>query len=352
MNRKDEHFAWALKMFENRENDFDLVRFVHQSVPESDINQINISTQFLGENYSRPFYINAMTGGSKKTATFNRRLAEVAARTGLLMATGSVSAGLNDQELVPTFSVVRETNPSGKIFANVGANRNLEDAKRAIEMFHADGLQIHVNAPQEIAMPEGDREFARWADNIHEIVTNLNVPVIVKEVGFGMSYETIQKLMELGVRAVDVGGTGGTNFIAIENARAKHLHKADFSYAEDWGQSAVISLIESEPFQDKMDVLASGGVRNALDIVKALSLGAKSVGMAGLIQHEMQTVDVEGTIEFIHNLERDIRYIMAMLGARTIEDLQKKPLVLQGNVRDWAIDRGFSPVNYARRGLK
>ena len=267
MNRKDEHVSLARAFHQKpKENDFDAVRMVHSSLVTTRPEEIDLSTEILGLQLSAPFYINAMTGGSEKTKKINHDLALIARETNLMMATGSVSAALKDPNVADSYSVVREVNPDGLILGNMGAGRTSEDAKKIVDLLQADGMQIHVNVPQELVMPEGDRDFHEWAQNIQQTIQQLDVPVIVKEVGFGMNRETIQQLQTLGVKAVDVSGRGGTSFSQIENARRK---KRELSYLDDWGQSTVISLLEAQEF-DPLTILASGGIRDAYDIFKAL----------------------------------------------------------------------------------
>lgn len=146
----------------------------------------------------------------------NQQLGIIAKETGLLVATGSVSAALKDASLADTYQIMRKENPDGLIFANIGAGLGVEEAKRALDLFQANALQIHVNVPQELVMPEGDRDFTNWLTKIEAIVQAVEVPVIVKEVGFGMSQETLEKLTSIGVQAADVSGQGGTSFTQIE----------------------------------------------------------------------------------------------------------------------------------------
>ncbi|RIL82690.1 type 2 isopentenyl-diphosphate Delta-isomerase, partial [Staphylococcus equorum] len=169
-------------------------------------------------------------------------------------------------------SVVRNIY-KGPLFSNVGAHVPLEFAKRAVDFLQTDALQIHVNAPQELIMPEGNRIFSNWLSHIESIVNEIDVPIIVKEVGFGVSRETMLKLKSVGVTTIDVSGSGGTNFIHIENERRT---LKDFSYMKGWGQTTAISLLESKG--TGLEVLASGGIRNPLDALKCMVLGAQAVG--------------------------------------------------------------------------
>ncbi|OJG96851.1 isopentenyl-diphosphate delta-isomerase [Enterococcus termitis] len=287
-----------------------------------------------------------MTGGSKRAKDINQQIGIIAKETGIMTATGSVNAALKQPELADTYQIMRKENPNGIIFANIGAGLSLEEAKRAVELFHADGLQIHVNLPQELVMPEGDRDFHGWLDTIEEIVTSLGVPVIVKEVGFGMSSETIAQLLERGVQAVDVSGQGGTSFTQIENARRQ---KRELSFLNDWGQSTVISLLESQTFQKDCTILASGGVRQSLDIVKALSLGAKSVGIAGTILNQLMTHGLDETIMLIQQWENELKMLYTLLGKKTTAELVTTDIILSNEISHWCESRGISYQTFAKR---
>lgn len=347
-NRKNEHVSLAEHFYrEEHQTDFDSLHFVHHSFSSTGTQKIDIATSFAGFTMNQPFYINAMTGGSKWTKKINEKLALVAKETGLLMATGSVSAALKDPSVEDSFTVVREANPNGLILANLGGGKTLEHAKKAVDLIQADGLQIHLNTPQEIVMPEGDRDFSTWVDELEKIVSGVGVPVIVKEVGFGMSRETIQQLTSIGIKTIDVSGKGGTNFSQIENYRRKE-DKMD--YLEDWGQSTAISLLEAQPFIENSEILASGGIRTPLDIVKSLSLGAKSVGISGHFLHTILKEDgVDQTIALVEQLKARVADIMTLLSAESISDLQQSDLIITGSVKDWCEARGIDYKSFARR---
>jgi len=293
-----------------------------------------------------PFYINGMTGGSEKTKDINRSLARVARLTGMAMASGSVSAAIKYPDLAHTFSVIREENPSGFVMANLGAHHTLENAKRAVDILQADGLQIHINAPQELVMPEGDRDFSMWLRQIEEIVAHVGVPVVVKEVGFGMSRETVLRLIEAGVDHIDVSGRGGTNFAAIENAR-----RTTFSYddLENWGQSTVLSLLDNYELRGQVHLLASGGIKSPFDIVKALSLGAEAVGLSGQFLHMVLADGPEKTAETVLHWKEKIISIMTLLGKRSVSELQETDLLFQRDLIDWCEMRG---IDYRRFGIR
>lgn len=355
LNRKDQHVGLANQQFNlTSPSDFEQTRFVHQSLPEMTVDDVNLSTQVAGIDLSLPFFINAMTGGSEKTGQINRLLGILGHLGKIPLASGSVSAAIKDPSVADTFSVMRRENPHGIIFANLGAHHDLENAKRAVDLLEANALQIHLNAPQEIIMPEGDRDFSMWLKNIETLVRELEVPVIVKEVGFGMSRETIAKLASVGVQTVDVSGTGGTNFAKIENTRRTIK---EYSYLEDWGQSTVTSLVEGMSLADDIrpSLIASGGIKNPFDIVKALALGADLVGMSNRFLHYVKDGNsnrLDHVLYEISNFQEQMTAIMTLLGARNIAELRTKDMILAPTVQNWCEARNIDWKAYANRSLK
>lgn len=344
MNRKDEHLLLAKALYKKQANDFDDVSFIHQSLVDLIPEEVDLSTEFLGLRLAVPFYINAMTGGSEKTKVYNQQLAIVARETGLMMASGSASAILNDPEVADSFTVIRQENPNGLVLANMGAGKDADAAKKIIDLLQADGLQIHLNVPQELVMPEGDADFKTWRKNIHQVVTTIKQPIIVKEVGFGMSKETLQQLQALGVKAADVSGKGGTSFTQIENARRS---KHELSYLNGWGQSTINSLLEAQG--SALTILASGGVRDAYDIFKALCLGAKAVGISGALLHSLMTVGVDATIELIESWKNQLRMLYTLANKKKTSQLTEVPLLITGNAKVWADARGINLKQIAQR---
>ncbi|MDN6625821.1 MAG: type 2 isopentenyl-diphosphate Delta-isomerase [Pisciglobus halotolerans] len=349
-NRKNEHVSLAQHFYEGeRSSGFSDLRFVHHSFSETNTKDIDLSTSFAGFSMDFPFYMNAMTGGSKWTKQVNEKLAAVAKETGLAMATGSVSAALKNPSVSDSFTVVRETNPNGLLFANLGAGQTVENAKRAVDLIQADALQIHLNTPQEVVMPEGDRNFSSWLSNIEEISKQLTVPVIVKEVGFGMSRKTILQLQSIGIHTIDVSGKGGTNFAQIENYRRKD-YKLDS--LEDWGQSTVVSLLEAQDFVSDISILSSGGIQDPFDIVKSLALGAKAAGLSGFFLHSVLKNGVDETIRTVENWKEQLITLYTLLGSRTTEELKQSDLVITGESREWCEARNIDYKSFAQRSAK
>lgn len=322
--RKDDHVVHALEQ-NGFHNDFQNVRFVHNSLPNINMSDVDLESSYLNHRFAYPVYINAMTGGSEKTKEINHRLALIAARFGLAMSVGSQHVALDDASQVASFSVVRDVNPDGFLIGNVNANATVEEAQRAIAMIGANALGIHINVAQEITMDEGDRDFSHWLDHIRAIVEAVDVPVLVKEVGFGMSLKTVQQLYDCGVRYVDVSGRGGTNFIAIENARSE---KKRYDYLSDWGITPVESLLMTRPLHHKVCMLASGGVTTPLDVLKLVALGAQGVGVSGYFL-KVSHLDEKEMFEEVALFLEDLRKCMVLIGAQNINELRNADIQLR-----------------------
>lgn len=344
-NRKNEHVSLSENFYSDGDSSFKDLHFVHHSFPGMDVADADLTT-YLGEmKFSLPFFINAMTGGSDWTGKLNQNLAILARETDLAIATGSISAALKMPEFTDSYSIIRKENPNGLVFANLGAGHGAENAKKAIDLVQADALQIHLNAPQEVVMPEGDREFSNWIENIEDILAHIDVPLIVKEVGFGMSRDTVRLLENIGVEYIDISGKGGTNFAQIENFR-RPTQKLD--NLEAWGQTTSVSLLEAMTVQEKSQIISSGGIRNAQDIVKSLALGASLVGVSSEFMH-LILKDVDEAIERVAEWKLEIERTMTLLGTRTIRDLQQTDLIISGETAHWAKLRGIDLKQYANR---
>jgi isopentenyl-diphosphate delta-isomerase len=275
-------------------------------------------------------------------------LAIVAKNTGLTMAVGSQMAALKDSSQKYTYEVVRKENPSGVIIANLGSEASAEEAKGAIEMIDADALQIHLNVIQELTMPEGDRDFTGALKRIESIVKETNVPVIVKEVGFGMGKDTVKDLLSIGVQIIDVGGSGGTNFAEIENKR----RDKSLSFFNQWGIPTGISIFEASSVSKNLSIIGSGGFMSGHDIAKGLAIGANAIGMAGYFLQILINEGIEVLQKEIEVLHDELMMIMTALGAKTISDLKKAPLIISGETYHWLNQRGIDTKLFAQRSIK
>ncbi|MCC9755102.1 type 2 isopentenyl-diphosphate Delta-isomerase, partial [Streptococcus agalactiae] len=309
-NRKDDHIKYALK-YQSPYNSFDDIELIHSSLPKYNVNDIDLSTHFAGQSFEFPFYINAMTGGSEKGKAVNHKLAQVAQATGIVMATGSYSAALKNDEddSYPTTDLY----PDLKLATNIGLDKPLPAAESTVKAMNPIFLQVHVNVMQELLMPEGEREFHMWRSHLKEYVDNIQCPLILKEVGFGMDLQSIKDAYDIGITTVDISGRGGTSFAYIENQRGR-----DRSYLNTWGQTTAQSLINAQSMMDKMDILASGGIRHPLDMVKCLVLGAKAVGLSRAVLELVERYPVDDVIAILNSWKEDLRMIMCALNCKKI----------------------------------
>lgn len=368
-SRKDDHvrLASAQQTEGPRRSDFDDIEFVHHALSGTSPERVDLSVDLGDWTWPTPFYVNGMTGGTETTAKINRDLAIAAAETGLPMACGSMSVALDDAEAAKGFTVIREENPHGFVMGNLGAGRSADDARRAVELLEADALQLHINPVQETAMPEGTRDFSTWLSGLEDIVAACPVPVVVKEVGFGLSRRTLSLLAGIGVRFADVSGAGGTDFLRIENDRAG---ASDFSMLTGFGQSALACLLDAPPEwttpADTGDastttgdanadgvssrvLLASGGVRNPYDVVKALACGARAVGVAGTFLQTVLDHGPDGLVELVRTWQTQTSALFALLGAERSTDLTGTDLLTRGRLGEFARLRGIDVTALSHR---
>ncbi len=346
LRRKDEHIFLSLRQ-KPALADFSGIDFVHNCLPEQNFDTVTLETTLLGMPLRSPLFINAVTGGTPLARRINAALAEAARECGLPMALGSQMAALEHPGVRTSFKVVRRVNPDGVIWANLGAYATPEMVELAVRMVGAAAVQIHLNAPQELAMGEGEYRFQGTLERIRAVAASAAVPVIVKEVGFGIAREQALALLEAGVSAIDVGGRGGTNFLSIESSRADMQISPEIL---GWGIPTSISLVEVlNAVEGKIPVIAAGGMSSSLNVAKALALGAGAVGMAGLPLYLLLKRGRQALIHEIRRIEHELRLVMIMLGASTLEDLRQKPLVITGFTAEWLERRGIDCSGYAKR---
>jgi isopentenyl-diphosphate delta-isomerase len=303
-----------------------------------ELGEVSLATKVAGISLPHPLIINAITGGTDDVASVNAKLAEVARLTGTAMAVGSQFAALREPAAAASYRIVRDVNPAGVLFANLGAHASVEQAKLAVAMIDADALQLHLNPAQELMMPEGDRSFRGYLANIEAIAHSVAIPVIVKETGCGIAGEQAAKLVQAGVRAIDVGGAGGTNFPAIEAARGRREVSAEVL---SWGIPAAISAAEvAAVLPDGVDLIVSGGVRSSLDAVKALALGGQAVAVAGPILKLVLTEGVTAAVKWVEDFLADLRRYLLLTGCSCLADSMLAPVVITGFSREWLIARG------------
>jgi isopentenyl-diphosphate delta-isomerase len=343
------------------------IRLVHRALPEVDLDAIDTSTVYLGRHLRHPIFISSLTGGHPDVAAINERLAVIAQEYGLAMGVGSQRAALVAPELAATYRIARERAPNAFLIANVGApqliaQRNKpaftsDDARAAVEMIGADALAVHLNFLQEAAQPEGDRNARGALEALHALSTRVSVPVIAKETGAGVSYETAAQLVAAGVAAIDVGGAGGSSMAAIEaqraEARGDRRASAIGALYRDWGAPTPIAVIETRAAARALPITATGGVRSGLDAARALALGASLVGM-GFPFLKAAAESEDAVRAFLDQFLAELRVAMQLTGAASLDALRQVPVVVTGATREWVELRGFARTlrSMARRGMR
>ena len=299
--------------------------FPHQALPELDLKGIRLELSLFGKNISAPLFISSMTGGTSEAGKINRCLAGAAQEAGIPMGVGSQRAALEDGQLVETFQI-REVAPDILLFANLGAVQlnyglTVADCQRAVDMIEADALVLHLNPLQEAVMPEGDTNFAGLVGKIEEVCKSLAIPVIAKEVGWGISHQAARMLHNAGISAIDVAGAGGTSWTEVEMHRAEtDIQRQVASSFVDWGISTGESIQIAREVAPNLPIFASGGIRSGVEIAKSIALGATMAGMAGPFL-KAAAISQEAVHQAIERITTEIRISMFAAGARDLKDL-------------------------------
>jgi isopentenyl-diphosphate delta-isomerase len=304
-------------------------RFLHNALPELDIDELDLSTEFLGKRLKAPLLISSMTGGFDLARKVNRNLAAAAEQLGIAMGVGSQRVAIEEPAAQISFQV-RDVAPNILLLSNLGAVQlnygyTVEHCRRAVAMINADGLILHLNVLQEAVQPEGNRNFKGLAEKIAAICRDLTVPVIAKEVGNGISVDVAKRLQRAGVRAIDVAGKGGTSWFAVEAQRALKIGQPANDTFADWGiptEEAIVSIREALP---EMPLIASGGIRSGLDIAKSIALGAD---LAALGQPLLASALESGAkvVEFLSRVIQELKISMLCVGAANVAALRRTPL--------------------------
>ncbi len=328
------------------------IQFVHQALPEVDFDTIDTSVRFLGHTFRYPIFISSLTGGHPDVTTINNNLARAAQEYGLALGVGSQRAAILNTNLTDSYTITREKAPNAFLIANIGAPQliaqerhqpfTLDQVERAIKMIGANALAVHMNSLQEAAQPEGDRKAVGEAVALKQLTGQINLPVIAKETGAGISREQALLLKSCGVSAMDVGGAGGSSMSAIESARAKDRGdqrslNIGLLY-RDWGIPTPISVVEAGVA--KLPLISTGGVRNGLDAARALALGASMIGM-GFPFLKAASQSYEAVCELLEGLIGELKVAMQLSGAARISDLCDVDIVVTGETRNWLELRGF-----------
>ena len=305
--------------------------FIHHALPELNLDEVDPAVTLFGKQLRAPILISSMTGGTPEAADINRSLATAAQAMGVAMGVGSQRAAIEHTDLASTFQV-RPYAPDILLFANLGAIQlnygfDLDHCQQAVDMIQADALILHLNALQEAVQAEGQTRFAGLLNKIETICHDLSVPVIAKEVGWGFCVEDVHRLADAGVAAIDVAGAGGTSWSQVEMHRATNESQTRLAAAfVDWGIPTADAIINVRHAAPGMPIIASGGLRTGVDIVKCLALGASLGGMAGPFL-KAAARSLELTMQVIQEVLREIQVCMFATGAQNLGALRENKLV-------------------------
>ena len=337
-SRKKEHVDIVVRRdvrFQNKLTGFKRWEFVHNALPEINFADISTETSFLSKRLEMPFLISAMTGGYPDAKRINRILAEACEECRVAMGVGSQRQALQNTAFHSSFSVVRKAAPTIPIIGNIGAAevakmKGPDTLQKLIDLIEADAIAIHLNALQEFLQPEGNPEFSGVLKGIEHICKAIHIPVIVKEIGSGISRTVAQKLVDAGVTMIDVAGAGGTSWAGVEILRRR---KSSLSEFWDWGiptADALCDVMSLRATHPTLCIIASGGIAHGLDAAKAYALGADMVGSARPVLQQLFANENKGVVHFIKEWQRSFRGAMFLTGCSVLDDL-RHAVMKQGN---------------------
>jgi isopentenyl-diphosphate delta-isomerase len=327
---------------------FEDAHFLHKSLPELSLGDVDVSVKWLGRKFDAPIIISGMTGGTEEAGRINRNLAEAAARANIPMGVGSQRAAIENPAIQGTFSVCRDASSQLFLIANLGAVQlnkgyTAEHAKKAIGMISANALALHLNPLQEACQAEGDTDWGSLLPKIRDVCRELSIPVIAKETGAGICAENARELERAGVKAIDVSGSGGTSWSLVESYRGPPIGR---TFA-DWGIPTAVAVVEASRAV-RVPVIASGGIRTGIDAAKCIALGASMVSVA----HPFLVAaseSAEAVYQKIESFKRELTTALFLTGAQDLRDLRRKPLIITGKTREWLELRGIDVRPMARR---
>ncbi len=343
-SRKADHVDICLeKDVDARENLWSDIKFHHEAAPEIDFDEVNLNVDFLDKKLNAPIIISGMTGGYEGAEELNRRLARIAEEMRIGFGVGSQRAALEDERLRDSYELISD-HSIPLVLGNIGAPQlirqdqkepfGVAEAEEALDMIQGDYLAVHFNYLQEAVQPEGDMN-ARGVMNALKKISD-EVPTIAKETGAGISPGTAMKFRDAGVEALDIGGRGGTSFSAVEHYRIDEENKKMKNIAEDlwdWGIPTPVSLVKCRG-SVSLPLIATGGIRDGIQIAKALALGADVVGIAGGILPKVKKSE-KAAMEYIEELKKELKIIMFLLGCQNLSDLLDINRVIKGELKEW-----------------
>ena len=360
--RKDDHLRLVTKKpveARKKTTGAEDIHLIHRALPEASIDEIDTNVELFGKKLGSPIIISGMTGGTEEALKINKILAKASEKTRVGMGLGSQRPMLENPKLAYTYQV-RKYAPNILLLGNIGlpqliSGYPIETVLEAQEIIGSDALVVHLNALQETIQPEGETSFRGGIKSLRELCAKSKYPIIAKETGAGISRLEAGLLLEAGVSGIDVGGAGGTSWAGVESYRLGETggkpNIGDTFW--DWGIPTAISLVETKKcVGDSIPVIATGGIRDGITIVKMLALGANAAGIALPVLRQAYLHGEKGVISYLNQLQKEIRIAMFLVGATTIEDLKHVPLVITGKTAEWLIRRGYDPSEYAQRDQK
>lgn len=332
--RKKEHIQLCLTedvSFKEKTNGFERYEFIHDAITEVNLNKITFKTKFLKKTIDYPFLISCMTGGTSKAGNINAQLSVAANDLNIALGVGSQRQALENDNYLETYKVIRKNAPRIPILGNIGAAQivNLKSFKPVnylVDLIDADGMAVHVNPAQELFQKNGEPHFTNLLKKMEKLIKEVKVPVIVKEVGSGISKATAQKLLNIGVRGIDVAGAGGTSWVGVEILRNRD--EIDIGFW-DWGLQSSYCIKEIYKLKKKHNfiLIGSGGINTSFDMAKAFALGADVAASARRILHELDKDKIEGVNGLIKSWFNDLQKIMFLTGSQTLREFRKGKLI-------------------------
>jgi len=351
MDRKIEHLKIPLEYdVQHSKNYFKDIKLIHYPIPDINFEEIDLSVNFFNKNISAPICISAITGGHPISKKVNEILAKAAEEENIIMSVGSQRAAIEDPTLLDSFKITREVAPNIPIIGNIGIgqvseyNFEIDDFHKCIEMIKADVMAIHVNALHELVQDKGNISYKNFRKNFEKIRENIDIPIIVKEVGTGFNRDLALVLEELGFDGFDVGGTGGTSFAAIEAKRNNYDNKKysrnPAEVFREWGIPTPISVLNVRNVSQKL-IIATGGLKTGIDIAKSIALGADLSGFAYKFLRsaweDIKTNKISNTIKEIQTLKNELQSSLWLMNLRNVSELKgnKKKYVILGELYRW-----------------
>ncbi len=334
VQRKIEHIELCLNSEVEyvKSNGFEKYEFIHSAVTSVDFNRITFSTDFIDKKIRYPMIISSMTGGANESLNINKKLAELASEINIPIGVGSQRQLLESDRFVDSFKILRQIAKDVPIISNIGISEiiklykqnDLNKVNKIVEILESDALYVHLNPAQELFQVEGNRDFSCSMESLEALITKLNIPIFVKEVGNGIEYNSAKSLLEIGVKGIDVAGSGGTNWQLIEMKRSGSVHQEFL----EWGVPTTYCIKSVHKLKKEFDfyLIGSGGIKNGVDIAKAFALGADFTASANIILKSIVNSGIDTTIKMIMDWFEDVKRIMFLTNSQTVYDLRNEKL--------------------------